>query len=605
MTDAHDEVREKFASAEEIPPIDGDMPPPRTPDDGGAQPPEDPERSPVERCAVLPLNDYGNGQRFSIHFGEDVMFVPRVGWFKWNGKAWRKDADEIEVRKLSQKVAATIEEELPHLYLCLDEWDQVELREGREIAGELRLLRAVDDDDLTAEQKDDIERLEKREAGFARVKKRISALRQARHRHIKNAGNSGPMKNLLGESSVGLSRDFDELDANPLEVNTESGILRFTVDREAQRAMRRDGCSDMDGTASVECIPHDRARLLSKMMPVEYDPDAKAPLFDSVLNRIQPDPEMREFLQRWFGLNMTALTGDQVMMFLYGVGANGKSLLMDLIAHMMGDYACTAKIESLTGSNRRGGGDATPDLIPLMGARMTRASEPEQGEKLKEGLIKELTGGEPMLVRALHSDFIEVRPLFKLSISGNYKPEIRGTDDGIWRRVLLTPFDVQIPKDERDPDLGKKLWAERSGILNWMIEGLIMYLENGLQVPQKVVDATQEFREDSDPVHTFLAECCEVTGDVVDSIRASELKDAFQFWLRERGETAWTDTTCSRRISAKADKWRDERTGMKFTKAKASVALYRGIRLADLFKQRFDARPMRSTSPASNWEPAP
>ncbi len=91
---------------------------------------------------------------------------------------------------------------------------------------------------------------------------------------------------------------------------------------------------------------------------------------------------------------------------------------------------------------------------------------------LQEGLIKELTGGEPILVRALHSDFVEVRPQFKLTISGNHKPEIRGTDDGIWRRVMLVPFDVQIPEAERDQDLGKKLWEERSGILNWLVKGV-------------------------------------------------------------------------------------------------------------------------------------
>jgi len=281
----------------------------------------------------------------------------------------------------------------------------------------------------------------------------------------------------------------------------------------------------------------------------------------------------------------------QKFAFFYGAGANGKSVLVDLIARMLGDYAHAAKIESFTGRNRRSGGDATPDIFPLMNARMVRAAEPEEGERLQEGLIKELTGGEPLLVRQLHADFIEVHPFFKLTMSGNHKPDIRGTDDGIWRRVLLVPFDVQIPADERDDKLGEKLWAERAGILNWLIEGLLAYLEGGLQEPRQVLEATDSYRADSDPIGTFLADACLVTGDPDDFLLAREVIQGFNLWLDLRGEGMWGDRTVSLKFKNLAGRWRDPRTGKTYTPGKRDATGYRGIKFLDMFRRQFNDAP--------------
>lgn len=142
--------------------------------------------------------------------------------------------------------------------------------------------------------------------------------------------------------------------------------------------------SGMSPMADMQFVPHARDQLITKMMPVRYDPEAKRPIFDRFITRILPDPEVRRFVQRWFALNTTALTGEQKLVFFYGLGANGKSVLVDLIARMFGDYAATARIETLTGSTKKDGSAATPDLVPLMLARMVRTSEPEEGEKLRE-----------------------------------------------------------------------------------------------------------------------------------------------------------------------------------------------------------------------------
>jgi putative DNA primase/helicase len=222
---------------------------------------------------------------------------------------------------------------------------------------------------------------------------------------------------------------------------------------------------------------------------------------------------------------------------------------------------------------------------------MVRASEPEEGERLMEGVIKELTGGEPILVRQLHSDFVEVKPIFKLTISGNHKPDIRGTDDGIWRRVLLVPFDVQIPVEDRDANLGDKLWVERAGILNWLIEGLMSYLENGLQEPAAVLEATQGYRADSDPIGAFLAECCIVSGDPADFTTSRDMMDGFNLWLDQKGEGMWGSRTVSLKFKALAGRYRDPGTGKMFTSAKQRVTGYRGIRFQDMFQRDFEEAP--------------
>lgn len=537
---------------DDVAPLGHDMP------EDSAPPPEcGVDDEVMLRSAGQPLNDFGNGQRFVIHYGDDVMFVPRVGWFIWSGRVWEKDPDQLEVRRRAQGLSRVIIREIPYL------------RFGKDRAAQMRQdLSKVAKSDRTAEQTMTLDS----------VSKLIG-----RHRSFANTtGNSARIDNATKEAGTALACVFDHLDAGELDVNTQSGVLRFSV-----VDMREEGAGR---AAHTDLVPHARDQRLTKIMPVEYDPAAPHPLFDAFLERVQPDRDMREFLKRWLGLSMTGVKM-QRLAFFYGGGANGKSVLVDLIARIMGNYAATARIESLTGTNRRGGGEATPDLIPLMGARMVRTSEPDEGQRLQEGLIKELTGGEPIMMRALHSDFIEVRPEFKMTMSGNHKPEIRGTDDGIWRRVMLVPFDVQIPESERDPDLVNKLWAERSGILNWMVEGLVDVLEGGLAPPDKVLDATREYREESDPIGVFLTSCCVVTGDPTNVIASKDLGDAFTLHLLERGLSAWKPATFAKQIAAKSRHWRHPETGKQFQKGKASVTQYLGLRLTDAFKRRFDDAP--------------
>lgn len=342
----------------------------------------------------------------------------------------------------------------------------------------------------------------------------------------------------------------------------------------------------------LQRLDHDRALRMTKIMATGYDPAADAPIFARFLNRIMPDPAMQAFLQRWFGYSMLGLTNEQALAFFYGMGANGKSALTDLMARLMGSYAATAKIESLTGQNRRSGGDATPDLISIVAARMVRASEPEKGVQWQEGLIKQLTGGEPILVRALNENFFEATPIFKLTIGGNHAPDIRGMDDGIWRRLMIVPFDVQIPKEERDPMIVERMLAEGPGILNWLIEGALSYLEGGLQPPAQVGQATDTLRKDADPYGKFLDEACTVTGDPADSISSRDLMLCFAFWQMQRGETPFKERTISVNMKDHSRRWRSPKTGRQFTARETGrFNGYDGLRLTDIFRRDWEAAP--------------
>lgn len=557
-------------------------PPPPPPEDRGPDDGDLPE-DPILRASREPMNDTGNGKRFVIHFGDDILFISQVGWHIWDGTRWARDAEITKdlsprIRKLAQQMTPLIEQEID--WLQPSARDRKLLNEERDLRKRRNEIEATPgyaaDESMMTELGNIAGRVRTIDAALKDHKSMIGR----RLTHAKNAGNSRTMSNMVDEAKVMLAHTVDDLDQGAMDINTLSGVLRFT-----RHAPDPEG--GMTAMADFELIPHDRGQLLSKVMPVEYDPEATCPRFDDFLQQIQPNIVVRRFLQRWFGVAMTGIMV-QKLAFFHGGGANGKSVLVDLMARLAGDYSATAKIESLTGKNKKSGSDSQPDMIPLIGARMVRTSEPEEGERLQEGLVKSLTGGEPMMVRDLFSGMITFQPIFKLTISGNHLPDIRGGDDGIWRRLMLVQFPVQIPEHKRIPkqELDDILWQERSGILNWLVQGVMDYLEGGLQEPPEVLAATDSYRKDSDPIGTFLADATEVTGYESDFMSAKELIAAFNFWIEERGETRWGNRTVSLRLKGKAEAWRHPDSQKTFAPAKSGVTGYRGIRLTSEFASR-------------------
>jgi putative DNA primase/helicase len=299
------------------------------------------------------------------------------------------------------------------------------------------------------------------------------------------SGNAAKIDGMLKAAAPYLRRRPGELDAHPLLLNLSNGTLELAGALPVLRLARRED-------------------LLTQCSPIAHDREASAPLWHATLDRILPDRALQKFIQIFSGYCLTSLTVEQKLVLFYGTGANGKSVLLSTISHVLGSYALSTPIETFLTNDRRGG-DPTPDLARLPGARLVMASEPESGARLAESVVKIATGGDKMVARRLFEGQFEFHPKFKLIISANTRPTIRGQDEGIWRRVLLLPFEAFIPEAERDRELPLKLQAEGPGILNWMIDGWLLYQEQGLVIPDVMREATDNYRAESDPVREFVS----------------------------------------------------------------------------------------------------
>jgi putative DNA primase/helicase len=430
----------------------------------------------------------------------------------------------------------------------------------------------------------------------AMVERELEALKEAGETEKGRAGffkyasscaNSARLSNMIEEALAHLQHPIDRWNAQPHLFNTPNGTLDL---------------SDLD----MKLLPHRREHYITCMAGVAYDPNAKCPTFKATLEKCLPDKPVRDFVQRYFGASMVDSSGDQGMVIHHGGGANGKSTITDAIAHAMGTYAVTTDVGVLLHSDAKAsGGGPQPSLIKLAnGARLVRAAEPELGMRLSESLIKQLTGGEPMEVRDMYEKPIEFIPRFKISLSCNARPPIRGGDHGIWRRLMLVPWHVQIAAEERDADLPEKLRAETAGILNWLLDGWSDWHEGGgLRPPPEVLSATEEYRQDSDPVGRFLAEWC--TMDAGERIEANELHQAFEAWCGREQMKVLPLSLFGRRLTDRGiEKWetggKTYRKGYRLTEA--AVAAVETAKQAKLDKQ-FDRELRRGRGRLSDDPP--
>lgn len=587
-----EDLTKRIASiVENAPAVDGSSPPsPSAPSDledifeDDVNVSDDTDWAVVRQCAAEPQNDIGNSRRLRIRHGRDILHVQNIGWHVFDGRRWLEDIDDCGTRPMCHQVVEAIALESYVLEPTPREKQVLEAAEAAraklvaahdEIAGleSDPELEKSDRDRRLRELRTMIDALRQLIADGKSVVKGLQSRQTQRRRFANTSGNSGKIDGMLREAAAYLSRPVRDLDADPLAFNVENGTLRFiqveepdpeNPDLETERMMK---------VWRVKLSEHERADMISKLGPVAFDKDAGCPTFDRFLARILPSEALRDYVQRFFGYATTALTKEQVFVLFHGEGANGKSTLVDIISRILGDYATSVPIATLVGEDRRKGAEATPDLVRLPGARLVRSAEPKEGMAFDESLIKQLTSGEPLLVRRLNEEFVEVYPTFKLVISMNRKPPIKGDDDGIWRRVNLVPFDEQIPANERDKDLPEKLWAERSGILNWLIAGACDYLTRGkLDPPDEVLSATQEYRDESDLMGAFIRAALEVTKISGDTETAGDLYTAFAEYCKRSALTAWQPNTFNRRLPKAAS-----RHG--FEKGKSSISVYHGVRI--------------------------
>jgi putative DNA primase/helicase len=261
------------------------------------------------------------------------------------------------------------------------------------------------------------------------------------------------------------------------------------------------------------------------------DKSCPTPTWTKFLERVT-DVELQGYLRRVLGYVLTGLTIEQAMFFIFGPGANGKSVLIETVMGIMGDYAQSSPIETFTASKW----DRHPtELARLHGARLVTATETEEGRRWAESRIKQLTGGDRVDGRFMRQDFFQYTPQFKLIFAGNHKPGLRSVDEAMKRRVNMIPFTVVIPPDERDKRLGRKLKKEWPGILAWMIEGCLEWQQpGGLKSPQSVTDATKDYFQQEDMFALWLEEECERQPGAFTSRK--ELFQSWSWWTNRANE---------------------------------------------------------------------
>lgn len=320
---------------------------------------------------------------------------------------------------------------------------------------------------------------------------------------------------------------------------------------------QRDLLGLQNGTLHLQsgelCSP-ERANYITRSVQLEFDSQARCPTFLAFLHRIMGgSADLVAYLQRVVGYAISGRTDEQVLFFLYGSGANGKTTFVNVLRDLLGP-ALTKSMPTSAIAARQQGSGPTPEIARLVGARLVVTSEVEEGSFLDESLVKLLTGGDPVPARELYGAPFEFFPQFKLFVVGNHKPVIRQTDYGIWRRIHMIPFLVRIPVGERDAALPDRLRGELAGILNWAVEGYRAWRADGLRPPEEVMVAVREYQEEMDILGQWIAQCCQLGEELW--VGSSDAYQGYRTWAIANGLRPWSLNSWGRRMGDRFERRR-------------------------------------------------
>jgi putative DNA primase/helicase len=345
----------------------------------------------------------------------------------------------------------------------------------------------------------------------------------------------------------------------PMETTIED------YDRDQYLIGVRNGCLDLRTGEFREAKQED---YISMQLNVEYDAQAKAPRWEGFLSEIfNGDEELISFIKRAVGYSLTGATSEQVMFMLHGHGANGKSVLLEVISRLLGGYAANTPFTTFEANKRN---ESTNDLAALKGKRFVTTIETNEDRRLDEARVKSITGGDDITCRFLFSEYFTYKPTFKIWMAVNHKPLIRGTDRGIWRRIRLIPFNQNFEGEKGDKSLTSKLLTELPGILNWALEGLMEWKEHGLGAAKAIEISTETYRHESDLVQQWLDEW--VTIDANETISAAEAYSSFQEWALTRGYPKFSMNSFGRLMTEKGFE----------RKSNGKCRIYVGLKLDEL-----------------------
>ena len=336
-------------------------------------------------------------------------------------------------------------------------------------------------------------------------------------KHLKKTRSNNTKKAMVKELEHRVPILPKNMDTDKMAVNCKNGIIDLRTGK---------------------LIPHDINKFMTKMLNVKLPETPETPkLWLNFLGDIfGGDRELIRYIQKAVGYSLSGSTTEQCVFFLYGTGRNGKSTFLEIVRYIMGDYATNIQPETIM--VRPSQGSANSDIARLKGARFVTSVEPNEGMRINEGLLKQLTGDDVVTARKLYGDEFEFKPEFKLWMATNHKPIIRGTDTGIWRRIHIIPFTVSIPVEKVDRRLKYKLRDELPDILAWAVEGCRIWQTEGLRMPKAVLDAVQEYRHEMDVISAFTDACCVEGGEV----KASQLYTVYSEWAGENNEYRMSST---------------------------------------------------------------
>lgn len=458
-----------------------------------------------EEIPIFDTEDTGNAQRLDHYFGSQIFYCAGV-WYLWDGKRWAKD-DMRAIKRYGMELAEIIEkkERLPLLH-SITENDKIAIRD-------LPLKSLLPEQRVLKEQLDKL----KHQAKLMRTEKGINA-------------------------ALSLAASLRAVRAEVLDADqTLLNVLNGTIDLSTGRL-----------------LAHDSSRLITKLAPVEYIPGAPRELWTKTLNSIFEDeggvPRIDEirFLQKMLGYCLTGSVREHAFFIFHGRrGRNGKGVINQAVEAIMGDYVEQIPADTLL-AKRGDGGGPSPSLAKIRGARLVFAKETDRGRRLDEALLKSLTGGDSITARFLHENEITFRPTFKIVLETNYNPHVDGSDDGIWERIKKLDFFRHFEEHERDKMLGEKLQAEYAGILAWMVEGCLLWQQEGLEETTEMKASKQEAHTDGDPVIAYAEERLLFHRDAW--VRPRELQEDYENWSFRNDEHSFKKSELKLRVISIADR---------------------------------------------------